>query len=641
MNLITLENISKSYSEKELFNNINLGINEGDKIGVIGINGTGKSTLLKIIAGVEVEDSGRIIKNSLINIEYLPQLPEFDAEKTVIQEVFRGNSPIIKVIREYEEALEDKNSNPERIMRLTHSMDNLNAWTIESEAKAVLTKLGIMDFNVKVGTLSGGQRKRIALAGALVNPSDLLILDEPTNHLDNETIDWLEQYLNKRKGALLMITHDRYFLDRVANEIIELDGGKLYTYEGNYSAFLQKKIEREEIEASSEKKRQSLLKKELAWIRRGAKARSTKQKARIDRFEKLTDEAIDLNEDRLEISLAGTRLGKKVIELNNITKVFRDKKVIDDFSYIVLRRDRVGIIGPNGEGKSTLMNIISGKLKPDSGTIEVGETVKIGMFSQESYHMDEDMRVIEYIREGAEFIENSEGYKLSASQMLERFLFTGSDQWTPISRLSGGEKRRLYLLRVLMESPNVLLLDEPTNDLDIETLKVLEDYIEEFPGAVISVSHDRYFLDRMAERIFSFEGKGKIAQYTGNYSDVKELRDENIKLLEEENKSLKDGKANQKHKEDINVSKKKNNNLKFSYKEQREYDEIDNIVADLEQKLEQIEKDMHYYSTDYGKLNNLMKEKEETEQLLEEKMDRWMYLNELAEKIEESKKSLL
>ncbi|WP_186428965.1 ABC-F family ATP-binding cassette domain-containing protein [Clostridium sp. BSD9I1] len=641
MNLITLENISKSYSEKELFNNINLGINEGDKIGVIGINGTGKSTLLKIIAGVEVEDSGRIIKNSLINIEYLPQLPEFDAEKTVIQEVFRGNSPIIKVIREYEEALEDKNSNPERIMRLTHSMDNLNAWTIESEAKAVLTKLGIMDFNVKVGTLSGGQRKRIALAGALVNPSDLLILDEPTNHLDNETIDWLEQYLNKRKGALLMITHDRYFLDRVANEIIELDGGKLYTYEGNYSAFLQKKIEREEIEASSEKKRQSLLKKELAWIRRGAKARSTKQKARIDRFEKLTDEAIDLNEDRLEISLAGTRLGKKVIELNNITKVFRDKKVIDDFSYIVLRRDRVGIIGPNGEGKSTLMNIISGKLKPDSGTIEVGETVKIGMFSQESYHMDEDMRVIEYIREGAEFIENSEGYKLSASQMLERFLFTGSDQWTPISRLSGGEKRRLYLLRVLMESPNVLLLDEPTNDLDIETLKVLEDYIEEFPGAVISVSHDRYFLDRMAERIFSFEGKGKIAQYTGNYSDVKELRDENTKLLEEENKSLKDGKANQKHKEDINVSKKKNNTLKFSYKEQREYDEIDNIVADLEQKLEQIEQDMHYYSTDYGKLNNLMKEKEETEQLLEEKMDRWMYLNELAEKIEESKKSLL
>lgn len=641
MNLITLENISKSYSEKELFNNINLGINEGDKIGVIGINGTGKSTLLKIIAGVEVEDSGRIIKNSLINIEYLPQLPEFDAEKTVIQEVFRGNSPIIKVIREYEEALEDKNSNPERIMRLTHSMDNLNAWTIESEAKAVLTKLGIMDFNVKVGTLSGGQRKRIALAGALVNPSDLLILDEPTNHLDNETIDWLEQYLNKRKAALLMITHDRYFLDRVANEIIELDGGKLYTYEGNYSAFLQKKIEREEIDASSEKKRQSLLKKELAWIRRGAKARSTKQKARIDRFEKLTDEAIDLNEDRLEISLAGTRLGKKVIELNNITKVFRDKKVIDDFSYIVLRRDRVGIIGPNGEGKSTLMNIISGKLKPDSGTIEVGETVKIGMFSQESYHMDEDMRVIEYIREGAEFIENSEGYKLSASQMLERFLFTGSDQWTPISRLSGGEKRRLYLLRVLMESPNVLLLDEPTNDLDIETLKVLEDYIEEFPGAVISVSHDRYFLDRMAERIFSFEGKGKIAQYTGNYSDVKELRDENTKLLEEENKSLKDGKANQKHKEDVNVSKKKNNTLKFSYKEQREYDEIDNIVADLEQKLEQIEQDMHYYSTDYGKLNNLMKEKEETEQLLEEKMDRWMYLNELAEKIEESKKSLL
>lgn len=641
MNLITLENISKGYSEKELFNNINLGINDGDKIGVIGINGTGKSTLLKIIAGVEVEDSGRIIKNSSINIEYLPQLPEFDAEKTVIQEVFRGNSPIMKIIREYEEALQDKSTTPERIMKLTHSMDNLNAWTVESEAKAVLTKLGIMDFNVKVGTLSGGQKKRIALAGALVNPSDLLILDEPTNHLDNETIDWLEQYLNKRKGALLMITHDRYFLDRVANEIIELDGGNLYTYEGNYSIFLQKKIEREEIEAANEKKRQSLFKKELAWIKRGAKARSTKQKARIERFEKLSDEEIDLNEDRLEISVAGTRLGKKVIELNNITKSFGDKKVIDDFSYIVLRRDRVGVIGPNGEGKSTLMNIISGKLKPDSGTVDVGETVKIGMFSQESHHMNEDMRVIEYIREGAEFIENSEGYKLSASQMLERFLFSGAEQWTPISKLSGGEKRRLYLLRVLMESPNVLLLDEPTNDLDIETLKVLEDYIEEFPGAVISVSHDRYFLDRMAEKIFSFEGAGKIIQYTGNYSEVKELRGENEKLLEQEKKSSKHKENNEKDKDAESLQRKKPNTLKFSYKEQREYDEIDSIIVDLEQKLEQIEKDMHYYSTDYEKLNNLIKEKEETEQLLEEKMDRWMYLNELAERIEESKRSLL
>ncbi len=630
MNLLTGDNITKSYSEKILLKSISIGINEGDKIGVIGINGTGKTTLLKIIAGIEQADEGKITKGNSVTIEYLSQNPDFDMDITVLQQVFKGDSPLIKLIREYEEAVNNKNTPNDRVIRLTQSMEAANAWGIESEAKSILTRLGVFDFSARIGTLSGGQKKRIALAGALINPSDLLILDEPTNHLDDDTIDWLEQYLNRRKGALLMITHDRYFLDRVVNQIYELDRGNIYSYRGNYSEFLQKKLEREELEAAGEQKRQSLYRKELSWIKRGAKARSTKQKARIDRFEKLEQAEADLKDDKLEITSLSSRLGKKVIELQNINKSFEDKAFIKDFSYIVERDDRIGIIGPNGIGKSTLLNIISGRLSPDSGGLEVGETVRIGMYTQETSHMEDNQRVIEYIKEGAEYITNSEGYKISASQMLERFLFPPNLQWTPIGKLSGGERRRLYLLRVLMDAPNVLLLDEPTNDLDIETLTILEDYIDSFRGAVIAVSHDRYFLDRIAEKIFYFEGNGSIVKHSGNYTDFKEYRLKNNDV-DDNDKASERVKTSQ----DKNDSeRKKERPLKFSFKEQKEFEEIDDIIAELEEGIAGLEKKIDAASADYSKLQGLIQEKEALEAQLEEKMDRWVYLNELAERIQ-------
>lgn len=623
MNLISVESITKSYSEKILINNISLGINDGDKIGIVGINGAGKSTFLKLVAGVENPESGRIIKGNSVSIEYLPQNPCFDPEATVLEQVFKGDSPVMKLVREYEKALLEPEANSERLIKLSSEMDRMNGWSLESEAKGVLTKLGITNFQEKIAILSGGQKKRVALASALINQAELLILDEPTNHLDNRTIDWLEDYLGKRKGALLMVTHDRYFLDRVVNEIAELDGGKLYVYRGNYNYFLEKKLERAEMEAAGERKRQTLFKKELAWISRGAKARSTKQKSRIERFEKLKEQVYDTTADKLDISAGSSRLGKKIIELSHISKSFGPNRVIDDFSYIVLRNDRVGIIGANGTGKTTLMNIIAGITEPDDGTVEIGETVKIGMFSQESNNMPEDMRVIEYVREGAEYLETAEGDKITASQMLERFLFPASVQWTPLSKLSGGEKRRLHLLRVLMEAPNVLLLDEPTNDLDIETLTILEDYIESFPGAVIAVSHDRYFLDKTADRIFVFEGKGSIKKYTGNYTDIKE----NGALEDIEDK--KDSEAKPK---DAAV-RDKEKPLKFSFKEQREFEEIDSIIAFLEEKVKELTDRLTAAASDYVLLQELMKEKEEAERLLEEKLERWVYLNELAERI--------
>ncbi|SDK73881.1 ABC-F family ATP-binding cassette domain-containing protein [Natronincola ferrireducens] len=638
MNLLSAENLSKSYSEKQLLDNISLGINEGDKIGVIGINGTGKSTLLKIIAGVEEPDGGRVIKGNTIRVEYLSQNPYFDSEASVLEQIFKGSSPAMTLIREYQLALQSPNTSSEKIMKLTEKMDVMDAWNLESEAKTILTRLGITDFHGKIGTLSGGQRKRIALATALINPSDLLILDEPTNHLDNDTIDWLEQYLNKRKGALLMITHDRYFLDRVVNEIIELDRGNLYLYKGNYSSFLEGKLEREEIETSSEKKRQSLLKKELAWIKRGAKARTTKQKARIDRFEKLSQETGPDLEEKVEISVGSTRLGKKVIELEDINKSFDDNKVIEDFNYIVLRDDRIGIVGANGRGKSTLLNIMAGQLKLDRGKIEIGETVKIGVYSQETQHMEDDLRAIEYIKEGGEYLTTAEGYKITAAQMMERFLFTSTLQWTPIGKLSGGEKRRLYLLRVLMESPNVLFLDEPTNDLDIQTLTILEDYLEDFKGAVIVVSHDRYFLDRVAEKIFAFEGNGKIVEYTGNYSDFKERS-----IHVHEGQEISD-KLARKASEKANdtpdkrdIGKRKERKLKFSFNEQKEYEEIDAVIATLEEKIETVENQISEASSDYDLLQQLLAEKEILEKQLDEKMERWIYLNDLAEKIAKQK----
>ncbi|BDR66792.1 ABC transporter ATP-binding protein [Clostridium tetani] len=646
MNLISVENLSKSYGEKSLINNISFSINEGDKIGIIGINGTGKSTLLKIIAGIESYDNGTIITKNNMVVEYLPQNPYFDENSNVIQQVFKGTSSIMKTIRDYENSLEEVELNPEdetlqkKLMDLTSKMDNLNLWQIESEAKAILTTFGITNFYEKVKNLSGGQKKRIALCSSLVNPCDLLILDEPTNHMDNEIISWLEEYLNKRKGALVMITHDRYFLDRVTNKIFEISKGQLYTYLGNYSIFLEKKVEREDLERSSEAKRQNLLRRELQWIKRGAKARSTKQKARIDRFNKLSEESIDLDDNKVEISTSFTRLGKKVIELKDISKSFVDKTLIKDFSYIVLPKDRIGIVGSNGLGKSTLIKILSGDLIPDKGTIEIGETVKVGYFSQEWKPVQDDLRVIEYIRETAEFITTSDGSKISASQMLERFLFTSEMQWSLISKLSGGEKRRLYLLKVLMEAPNVLLLDEPTNDLDTETLTILEDYLENFNGSVISVSHDRYFLDKIADKIFVFEGNGIIQKYTGNYSEYREkIREIRGDGYEESKKDLKKDNDNKNSNEGKNAkSKSKDKTLKFSYKEKLEYEQIDEVIEGLEERIAKLDEEIAENTSDFQKLQELLNEKEDAEKLLEEKMERWTYLNELAEKIEEMKK---
>lgn len=623
MNLLNIEDISKNYGDNQLFNNVSFGINEGDKIGFIGINGTGKTTLLRIVAELEKPDSGRVVKGSSVRIEYLPQNISFDPNATVKEQVFKGNSENMRLIKMYQEAISNPETSNEEIMKLTHEMDVLDAWNLESEIKAVLTKLGITDFNKKIGALSGGQKKRIALAAALVNPSELLILDEPTNHLDNETIEWLEEYLGKRKNPLLMITHDRYFLDRVVNQIIELDNKKLYSYKGNYNNFLERKLEREEIAAASERKRQSLIKRELAWINQGAKARSTKQKFRINRFNELSRNPSNMPSEKLEISVASRRLGRKVIEVENIEKSFGNKKIVDDFSYIVLRNDRVGILGPNGCGKSTLINIMSKRLEADSGNVDVGETVKIGVYSQENHHMDDDLRVIEYIREGAEYLTTAEGNKITASQMLERFLFSSTLQWVPIGKLSGGEKRRLHLLRVLMEAPNVLFLDEPTNDLDIETLTILEDYLEEFQGAVIVVSHDRYFLDRVVGKVFAFEGEGRIVQYTGNYTDFKRSNNYEIEKSPIVNKGQKKKK-----------SRPKNKVLKFSYNEKREYEKIDDIIAKLEEEVQKINIKIDEAATDYIRLEELLIEKKELENQLDEKMERWIYLNELAEKIE-------
>lgn len=637
MNLITLENITKSYSEKILVDNISLGINEGEKIGIIGVNGTGKSTFLKIIAGMEEPDSGTVTKGNRVRIEYLSQSPDYDENATVIEQVFRGNSDEMSLLRDYEEVLEEINKNPSneelnsKLIKLQGKIDALNLWGLESEAKVVLTKLGINDFEAKVSTLSGGQKKRVMLAAALITPSELLILDEPTNHLDNETINWLEEYLNSRKGSLLMITHDRYFLDRVTNRILELDQGRLFSYEGNYSVFLEKKMERMEMEQASEEKRQNLIRKELAWVRRGAKARTTKQKARLDRFDELVNRKVYDQDENVEISVMGSRLGKKIIEIENISKGFGEKQLIKDFSYIVTRQDRIGIVGENGVGKSTLIKMLEEKIMPDSGEIVKGETVRIACFSQDDEHMNPDMRAIEYIKEVAEYLQTATGERITASQMCEKFLFDGTLQWTPIGKLSGGERRRLHLLRVLMDSPNVLLLDEPTNDLDIETLKRLEDYLDDFGGVVITVSHDRYFLDRICNKIFAYEGNGDIRIYTGNYSDYL-LTKEYEEAINKQEKSTEKPKDLTEKKERVKEKK-----LKFTYKEEREFETIDEDIENLENKISEIDILMDKNSRDFGKLQELMKEKEETEAELEHKYERWEYLNDLAQKIEEQK----
>jgi ATP-binding cassette subfamily F protein uup len=636
MNLLTAENICKNYSEKILLENICLGINEGDKIGIIGVNGTGKSTLLKILSGFEIPDRGRITRANKCDLGYLPQNCDFSSsDATVLEQIFRGNSSVMKLLRKYRAVLGLIKKDPDNtelqnsIFDLNSKMESENAWGIENKAKTILTKLGIVDFDAKVSTLSGGQKKRIALASTLITPSNILILDEPTNHLDDETIEWLEDLLDKFNGALVMVTHDRFFLDKITNRIFELSHGNLYSYTGNYSTFLEKKAERLERENADDRKRKSLIKKELAWIRRGAKARSTKQKARIERFENLTSEKHITSDPKLDIDIKSSRIGKKVINIDNISKSFGDKIIVKNFSYNILNNDRIGILGPNGCGKSTLMNILSEKILPDSGSIDIGETIKIGYFSQEIPDMDMNQRVIEYIKNTSGYADTESGEKISASAILEKFLFEPSVQWTPLGKLSGGERRRIYLLKVLMEYPNLLLLDEPTNDLDIETLTILEDYLQNFKGAVVSVSHDRYFLDKIVNKLFVFKGHGRISQYTSSYSYFRQMQRK--KQNEISGGNIKENKAKKIH---THTREKK---LKFTYKEQLEFNEIDGIIENLENAISEKEREMEEASSDYILLEKLTAEKETLKKELDKKIDRWTYLNELNEKIQKSK----
>ncbi|MGL4571951.1 MAG: ABC-F family ATP-binding cassette domain-containing protein [Clostridium sp.] len=632
MNLITLENINKSYSEKTLLKDVNLGINDGDKIGLIGLNGAGKSTFLKIIAGKEDFFDGSRIQGKNIRIEYLSQDVEFHDNTTILEQIFKGDTKEMKLLMKYEAILEKIESGDlslsDKFIKLQSDIDTLNLWSLENEAKSVLNKLGITNYSEKMGNLSGGQRKRVFLASALITPCELLILDEPTNHLDSDSIEWLEEYLNGRKGSLIMITHDRYFLDRVVNKIIELDRGTLYSYDGNYTKYLEKKVERLEMEKTQEAKRQSLIKNELKWVRRGAKARTTKQKARLDRFSELVSQEFVENNTDIDINYVGSRLGKKIIEINNLSKSFGEKVIINNFSYIFNKEDRIGIVGQNGAGKTTLLNLIEGNIKMSSGTIDIGETVKIGMFSQDGREFDKNQRVIDFVREGGEYIPTEDGSKISASTLCERFLFDGTMQYSPIDKLSGGERRRLQLLRVLMESPNFLVFDEPTNDLDIETLKILEDFLDKYIGVVIVVSHDRYFLDRVCNKIFAYEGNSTINIYHGNHSDYLVQKDEKTNDLTITSKPKKD-----------KIKKESSNrNLKFSFKEQKEFNEIDGIIEKLELNIENLQNEIDSNPTNYTKLEELLLEKEEKEFLLLEKYERQDYLNNLAIQIEENKK---
>lgn len=633
MNMIlTIENLCKTYGEKVLFKDVNFSLSDGDKIGIVGVNGTGKSTFIKVIAGLIPADSGNIINGKNIKIEYLSQDKKFEPEHTVLMEVFQGTQPIMQALYNYEIALQQAQEKPQdidlqnKLIKLSSKIDELNGWQLESDAKTILTKLGLNDYSAKTKTLSGGQQKRLALATALIQPCDLLLLDEPTNHLDSDTIAWLEEYLQKIKTALIMVTHDRYFLDSVATKILELDKGNSYVYTGNYTQFLELKTARQEREEASEQKRQNFLRNELKWIRRGAQARSTKQKARIQRFEEVKNQKVDLDNSKIEIGLAGSRLGRTVIELDNVSYKIDDKTLIKDFSYTVLRNDRIGIIGQNGSGKTTLLNIITGNLKPTSGEIKIGQTVKIGYFSQKNIDMDERLRPIEYIKEVAHHITLADGTQLSASQLMERFLFPGTLQWTPISKLSGGEKRRLFLLRILMSSPNVLLLDEPTNDLDLQTMAILEEFIDNFNGAIIFVSHDRFFIDRLADKVFVYQQNGTLRQYPGGYSYYKGIKEQENLLINK----------NTTQKSKLDEPKKiieKNHTApkKLTFKEQKEYAEIESIIAETEGKLKVIQLQMSQSASDYGKLNELSKEEQIIQEKLDYLMERWAYLEELAE----------
>lgn len=622
--MLRLENISKSHGEKILFSNLHTIIRENDRIGLIGPNGTGKSTLLKIIAGQETADDGELIHAKDFTVAYLPQEERMEEDKTVIDYIFQSEVPMMRLIRSYEQISLSLEQNPQdeniqqQLLRLQEQMDAENAWDAQTVVQTVLSKLGITFYNKNVQHLSGGQKKRVALAKALIEPADLLILDEPTNHLDNDTIVWLEKYLGNYKGALLLVTHDRYFLNRVTNLIYELEHGSLYIYEGNYELFLEKKLEREELEQNLQQKHHNTLRREIAWLKRGARARSTKQKARIDRIDTLKNQTFHTDHDNIEIQVGSTRLGKQVIELESISKRLGEKKLWDNFDMLITPGDRIGIIGPNGAGKSTLLNIIAGRTFPDKGEVKIGETVKIGYYTQGEEELTDELRIIEYIKEIAEVIHTKEGKVITAEQMLERFLFSRPKQWSYIGSLSGGEKRRLYLLKILMQEPNVLILDEPTNDLDIKTLGILEEYLDYFPGVVLTVSHDRYFLDNVVDELIVFNDNGGLRHFYGSYSEFA-VQDQNEPPKQNEKKS--------------SLPKKKDKKVKtkLSYHEQKEWDVIEDEITNLEEKIEKLQVEIISQGSDYTQVQELFKEQQELESQLEIKMERWEELTLLVE----------
>lgn len=594
MNILNIEHISKIYGEKVIFEDASFGVQEGDKVGIIGINGTGKSTLLKMLAGEEVPQTGQIIMQNNVRLAYLPQNPQF----------------------------------PENATILSYIQDCEAEWKVQSN----LTQLGITEYEKQIAVLSGGQRRKVALAKILAQDFDILLLDEPTNHLDEAMISWLEEYLKSFRGTVLMVTHDRYFMDKVTNRILEISHGKMYSYEANYSKFLELKAEREEMELASERKRQSVLRMELEWAKRGCRARTTKQRARLERLEALKNTAAPMGDQSVELESVETRMGKKTIELKHVSKKYGNQVLVEDFNYILLKNQKLGIIGPNGCGKSTLMKLMAGLVEPDSGTVEMGETIKIGYFAQEEQEMDDRQRVIDYVKDIAEYINTKDG-KISASQMLERFLFTPDMQYAPIGKLSGGEKRRLYLLGVLSSEINVLLLDEPGNNLDIPTLTILEDYLNSFSGIVVTVSHDRYFLDNVVDRIFEFTGNGKLQQYEGGYTDYLDAKARRNDSAKQPVQPVQPEKKEEKKNSAQTWKQNRTAKLKFTFREQKEFETIDDDIAKLEEKLEKLDEEIMKNATNSGKLNELTVEKEEAEVLLEEKMERWVYLNDLAEKI--------
>lgn len=613
MNILNIEHVSKLYGDKWIFDDISCGIQEGEKIGIIGINGTGKTTLLRIIAGTEEPDQGQVIRQNGAKIAYLTQLHEFPEEETVLSYVVSGSASV-------------KGS--------WGGTDAGDADIMEHEARSMLNTLGILEHDAKMGTLSGGQKKRAALARTLLLPSDILILDEPTNHLDEDMIRWLEQYLRRYRGTVITVTHDRYFLDQVTNRILEISRGKIYSYDANYSKFLELKAQREEMELATERKRQSILRMELEWAARGCRARTTKQRARLDRLEALKAGKAPVFDKALELDSVETRMGKKTIELHHVSKSYEGRKIVEDFDYIFLKNQTVAFVGSNGCGKSTLLKMIAGQILPDEGSVEFGETIQMGYFAQEIPQMDENQRVIDYVKDIAEYIPTRDG-RITASQMLERFLFTPDMQYAPIGKLSGGEKRRLYLLGVLQQGPNVLVMDEVTNELDIPTLTILEDYLNSFIGIVILVSHDRYFLDNVSDRIFAFDGCGHFCQYEGGYTDYLESKNrENGGIAEKSSSKASAEVSGGKKKATWDKGEKK---LKFSYKEQKEFETIDDDIAALEQKIEELDAEMAAHASQYSRLSELTEEKEKVQAELDEKMERWMYLTELNEKIEAQK----